>query len=218
MLYYIDGYNIIFRTLTAGDTLKDRRDLLIKEISDKTELLKLNTVLVFDSQHQSTEATRNHFKNLEIHYTNEGETADDYIVNQIKNAPDKKTITVVTSDLKLAWRIRRENALTLTAEEYLNSLRRRYKNKCEQIREELAAPPPQKIELPKLIPEPTQPKKEFKPKQEANVEYYLEKFGAEEKEQEGKKEGGKRKGGKLNPSPEVKKYESDFDRWLREFQ
>lgn len=213
MLYYIDGYNLIFRTLTAGDTLKDRRDLLIKELSDKTELLKLNTVLVFDSQYQSTEATRNHYKNLEIHYSNEGETADDYIVSQIKRAADRKSITVVTSDLKLAWRVRRENALTLTAEEYLSSIRRRFKNKCEQIRQELAVPPPQKIQLPKLIQEPIKPQKEFKPRQEADVEYYLEKFGGKEE-----KEGEKDVGQKLNKDSNVKKYESDFDRWLREFE
>ena len=210
MLYYIDGYNLIFRTLTAGDTLKDRRDGLIHEISNKTELLKLDSVLVFDSQHQHTEATRNHYKNLEIHYTNEGETADDYIVNQIKMTAEKKNITVVTSDLRLAWRVRRENALTLTAEEFLSSIRRRYKNKCEQIRQELAAPPPQKIQLPKLLPEPNQPKKtEFKPKQEANMEYYLEKFGPGDTQD--LKHTSERKG------KQEKKYESDFDRWLREF-
>ncbi len=205
MLYYIDGYNLIFRILTAGDTLKHRRDALIKELSDKTELLKLNTILVFDSQHVSTEATRNHYKNLEIHYTNEGETADDYIICQLKMASERKGITVVTSDLRLAWRVRRENALTLTSEEYLTSISRRYKNKIEQIRQELEAAPPEKTQLPKLLPErhrKTKLKNEFKPNQEANVEYYLEKFGSKEEPE----------------TPSTKKYESDFDRWLREFE
>jgi hypothetical protein len=219
MHYYIDGYNLIFRVLKAKDSLRDRRTTLITELSNKIELLKLHTTLVFDSQYQSTEATRHHHKNLEIYYTDEGETADDYIIKSlkaIKQSPNKRNVTVVTSDLHLAWRARRENALTMSIDEYLDWINRRHRNKAAQIREELEAPPPpEKIELPKLIPEPFQKtKKKTTPIRKSDFDYYLEQFGGESDVKSDVGEGPTLK--KLEEPPK-EKYETDFERWLREF-
>jgi predicted RNA-binding protein with PIN domain len=218
MHYYVDGYNLIFRVLKAKDSLKSKRSTLITDLSNKIDLLKLHTTLVFDSQYQHTEATRHHHKNLEIYYTDEGETADDYIIKCLKanQYASKRQITVVTSDLHLAWRARRENALTMLIDEYLDWIARRHRNKISEIRKELEAPPsPSKIELPKLIPEPVKKKSEdaldVRPH---DFDYYLEQFGgvvvSEEEE---------RVQPKLNElvEPKKEKHESDFDRWLREF-
>ena len=50
--------------------------------------------------------TRSHYDELEILFTAEGETADEYIIDEIKNHPHPQQETVVTSDKKLAWHVR----------------------------------------------------------------------------------------------------------------
>lgn len=218
MLYYVDGYNLIFRTLSAGESLRHRRETLIADIHPKIELLKLETVLVFDSQYQNSEATRHHFKDLEIYYTDEGETADDYIVKAVKRHPNRKEVTVVTSDLRLAWRVRREHALTMSAEDYLQWLQRRYRNKVEQVRLELSKEIVTKIPLPKLLPEPNaKPKKETLKLRQSDMEFYMEQFGGTKEEGEVGEDKKKLDKRILKEKPFKHNDESDFERWLREF-
>jgi hypothetical protein len=199
MHYYVDGYNLIFRTLAAGESLQQRRELLISELNTKIELLKLLTTVVFDSHYQKNEATLHHYRSLEIIYTNEKETADDYIIKALKHESNKKRVTVVTSDQHLAWRARREGANTESAEEYLAWLQRRYRNKVQHARKEAEPPPIQKISLPKLLPDPNE--KTIEVKIQSEFDFYMEQFGGFDNK-------------KVEPQTP---YESDFDRWLREF-
>lgn len=219
MHYYVDGYNLIFRTLSQGESLQQRRERLVAELSEKGEWLKLSITLVFDSQYQKSDSTRHHFKTVEIYYTDEHVTADDYIIRVLKNHTSKERLTVVTSDLHLAWRARREGAVTLSCEEFIEMIKRRHKNKIQHVKKELNVPHVQKLDLPKLLSEPQPKKKKTIIPKRKSMEYYLEKFGgSEDKERETK--------GQKSISPSLSKeysdpsppqYESDFDRWLREF-
>lgn len=223
MHYYVDGYNLIFRTLSGGESLQQRRERLISELNEKSEWLKLSITLVFDSQYQKSDSTRHHYKTLEIYYTDEKETADDYIIRVLKQHTEKEQLTVVTSDQLLAWRARREGAITLSSEEFIGMLKRRAKNKFDHVKRELRAPPVQKVDLPELLPEPLPKKKRGVVIRQKADEYYLEKFEAfEEGESEVKDSEEKKSTLKAHPKKEVKpakqkKYESDHDRWLREF-
>lgn len=222
MHYYVDGYNLIFRTLVSGESLQNRRERLIADLSDKIELLKLDTTLVFDSQYQSTEATRHHYKNMEIYYTDKAETADDYIIKSVKNSTRKNQLTVITSDLQLAWRVRREGALTMLVEEYLDWLQRRFRNKVHQLRESLKAPPPaEKSVLPKLLPEPQKiQKKTVTVERKTDIDFYMEQFGGVDNEEVSAHDPKKDPHEKpvLSKDNPPMNYESDFDRWLREFE
>ncbi len=103
---------------------------------------------------------------LEIFFTGQGVTADDYILHQLKHIEHPRQHTVVTSDKKLAWQSRRKGAHTVTIEEFLKLLNNRFKNKLKRTRQTPA---------PKLISAPTPlPLAESK-KKEGN-DYYLEHF------------------------------------------
>ena len=209
MHYYVDGYNLIFRTLAAGESLQQRREILISELNAKAERLNLSITVVFDSHYQKNEATLHHYRSLEIIYTNEKETADDYIIKALKHQTNIRQVTVVTSDQHLAWRARREGAQTETAEQYLSSLQKRYRNRVQQEKRESSAPPIQKINLPKLLADPKE--KSTETKIQSDFDNKEENPQTPAKGAENKYFYPKQK--TLNPQ----QYESDYDRWLREF-
>ncbi|MBA3815617.1 MAG: NYN domain-containing protein [Parachlamydiaceae bacterium] len=141
MHYFIDGYNLMFRVSRAEGVLQKRREEIIQDLEVKINALDLNVTLVFDSQYQNSESSRSHILRLEVLFTNVGETADEFILQALKEDTRPNLQTVVTCDKKLAWLARRRHAHTETVEEFISFLNRRYKNKLQ----------PKKIPL-KLIP------------------------------------------------------------------
>jgi predicted RNA-binding protein with PIN domain len=127
MHYIVDGYNLIFRLLYSSSPLQEQRAKIIKDISEKAKLLKLNITIVFDSSFQTGESTRTHINDVEIIYTAQYESADDFIINLLKHKD--KNNTVITSDQRLAWRARRQNAHSETVEDFIRWLNKRYQNK-----------------------------------------------------------------------------------------
>lgn len=210
MLYIIDGYNLMFKVLRAGDDLQKQRVAIIKDLNAKVQLLGIDALLVFDAQYKYGEAQRTHYNYLEIHFTAQGEIADDYILKYVKSSLDPAKITVVTSDKKLSWLSRRRGAKAETVDEFLGLLNRRYRNKIKQLNE------PQ----PEVLPPPEQPQKLQKPKlkdtPEQCFDYYLTQFEKELLDQGIKSESSPKKKKKLS-KPEPKDYLSDQERWLREF-
>lgn len=176
MHYYIDGYNLMFRIVRAGDDLTAQRELLIRDLSQKISFLEIDATIVFDSQYQVGESTRSHSEALTIYFTEQGQTADDFILEEIRSSPNPLEEVVVTSDKRLAWRFRRKLGKSETVEEFIKWLNKRYKNKIRQIREEKKHPP-QAVEKP--------PEKKVRRLPQKNVsvdqcfEYYLELFEKE---------------------------------------
>lgn len=132
MHYYIDGYNLLFRVLRAGDDLKTQREEILQDLEIKVNLLELDVSIVFDSQYQISESTRSHRHRLEILFTETGQTADEYILQALKESKAPSQHIVVTSDKKLAWLSRRRFAKTESVEEFISWLNKRYKNRLKQ--------------------------------------------------------------------------------------
>ncbi|HEY4832659.1 MAG TPA: NYN domain-containing protein [Waddliaceae bacterium] len=132
MHYFIDGYNLMFRRLRAGTDLKTQRTYIIKELDESTSILQLDITLVFDAQYQCGIGSRSHFHCLEICFTDEGETADEYILKALKRMAKPQQETVVTSDKKLASHTRRYSAKTETVEKFMSWLTKRRQNKERQ--------------------------------------------------------------------------------------
>lgn len=200
MHYYIDGYNLMFRVVRAGDDLQSQRIKIIKDLNAKVHLLQIEATIVFDAQYQLGETSRTHFKDLEIFFTAEGETADEYILRHIKGVSHPENCTVVTSDKRLAWAVRRRLAKTESVEEFLGWLNKRFFNKIRHLKEKEELKPPKALHLPK---KPVKRKKEIKEDPEDRLHYYLKIF--EEKMGELKVE-------------EPKKRLSDYERWLKAFE
>lgn len=166
MHYIIDGYNLMFRVVRAGDDLQATRRLVIETLDDKLSLLNIHATLVFDAHYQPGDSVRNHFGSLEIIFSAENETADQWILHTVKLSSKPSSITVVTSDKKLAWGARMKLAKTLSVEEFLQTVRVRCRNKAKRSREPAREPIPPKISgpAPDSVPAP------------GSFDYYLEHF------------------------------------------
>jgi predicted RNA-binding protein with PIN domain len=130
MHYFIDGYNMLFRLMHVKKTLQVQREQIIKDLNEKASLLRLDFTVVFDAAfYTESNPTRGHFNALEIIFTSAGETADEYILNEIQHMRTPKEHTVVTSDKQLARRIRYCSAHTKSVEEFIRWLNRIYQAK-----------------------------------------------------------------------------------------
>lgn len=224
MHYFIDGYNLMFRVSRAGGDLQKQRQQIIQDLETKVNALNLNVSLVFDAQYQNSEASRSHIQGLEILFTNAGETADEFILQALKEDTKPHLITVVTSDKKLAWLARRRHANTETVEEFINLLNRRYKNKLTPKKSSRALIQPAK---PKKKSVEVQPPIKSSP--EECFDFYLNQFeksyAALAEEKHAKKEAKKSQAKPLSPHKKKSKKPSApvddeisiMQRWLTAF-
>jgi predicted RNA-binding protein with PIN domain len=216
MHYYIDGYNMLFRLMYARpDDLQMRREKIIQELNKKVALIKIDVSIVFDATFQEGDRSRSHFQSLEILFTAQGETADEFILDELKNSRHPQQEIIVTSDKKLAWHARHSLAQTKSVESFYAWLNAAYKNKLNQKSVTLT---PAKPVAPLILP-PT-PSSEI-----ANCSSYYEHiFEARFQENIQKEESHKKKSAKP-PARRPKKIKppeiqapSEMERWLKAFE
>lgn len=222
MHYYIDGYNLIFRSFGDSKDLKVRRQHFIEKINDRVEGINLTITIVFDSQYQGGEGTRAHFYNLEIVFTEKNETADELILKIVKSKENPQDVVVVTSDKQLALSVRRHAAKVETGEHFLKWLESKKikKEKAPEIQ-------PSKVKKSKIQKEIEQ-KHKLAAKPEECFEYYLEHFGKENEKillseakkvtKKSKKEKAAIVKSKKPAKSSGEKGISDMERWLRLFE
>lgn len=218
MHYWIDGYNLLFFQYGHHEKLEELRAQLIEDFSHHVDLLGLHATLVFDSMYHPGERTRSHRGCLEIVFTDEGETADEYILSEVEKS-DVHHTTVVSSDKLLSWRVRRLGAFTESVPTFLSWLKRRYKNKLHSPPSDPTAPLP-----------PVKAKKQHPPSPSSKADsqeclaYYQEIFQKKSLSEPAipflKKEPQrpKMKRRKKPQKEEVLPAQSPFDRWLNIFE
>lgn len=136
MHYWIDGYNLLFR-LQHGHPdpdLQHAREWILEELNQKISVSQIEISIVFDATWQKGESSHSHLGALEIFFTGQGETADQYILDQLLHLTNLKQETVVTSDKGLAYQVRNHGAHTQSVEAFMLWLNRLYKNKLQQRR------------------------------------------------------------------------------------
>jgi uncharacterized protein len=128
--YFIDGYNLLFRFFKKNSSLeKQRLDILIA-FNEIAVTQNLNLTFVFDaSLRKERESSRGHFGNLEIIYTADNESADEYILRAVNEMRDPSTEVVVTSDRELATRCHHLGAQTQSIEKFLSFLKKKKRRK-----------------------------------------------------------------------------------------
>ena len=222
MHYFIDGYNLIFRMMRPVDKLQVNREFVIKDLNKKIKTIDLDVTLVFDSQYQHGEESRSHFNHLEIVFTAQGETADDFILSELKRAKEPSQHIVVTSDKRLALRAR-HYAKTEDVKEFVAWLDKRYQNK---LREQKPNTEKQEVKA-KTKPASSSPRKPAADvKTEECFEYYLMHFEQslasilqqkkENKEKTAKKPSTKKR--LARKKEDEKNSISDMERWLKIFE
>jgi hypothetical protein len=197
MHYYLDGYNMMFRILRATEDFQSQRERIISDLSTKMQVLGLDVTVVFDAKYQKGEMSRFRTRSLEILYTAEGETADEYILNELKAESKPSEHTVVTSDKQLAYLAKLCHSHAETVEHFIAWLNRRYKNKLRRPVTEAkkhVPPTPIQAKAPAALPP------------EQCYDYYLGVFEQRLKEQS------------IKSKSEPKEILSDMQRWLRAFE
>lgn len=210
MHYFIDGYNLMFRLSMMKETLQAEREQFIADLYAKIQVARLDVTIVFDAQYSEGLGSRSHLDCLEICFTDEGETADDYIINELGSTPNPREEIVVTSDNNLAWRARRMHAKTEQVEEFMRWLDHRYRKKKKDLPNDYVIKEPPKIQLPEEVT-PPQTQEELK----ASESYYLKAFEKKFKELEPKRNLPYPKNKSSKPKEEI---ESDTERWQRLFE
>ena len=114
MLYLIDGYNLFFRS-PPGPTFEQKREALIEKLIQISKDYSIQITVVFDGKIEDLPAPIPHWhKGISLVYTANGQSADDYILEEVHLARTPATITVVSSDEKLSKQCRLEGSKSLS--------------------------------------------------------------------------------------------------------
>jgi predicted RNA-binding protein with PIN domain len=227
MQYLVDGYNLLFRLSQETEEFQKRREELIDKLVNQVESLQLPISIIFDSAYQEGDVTRTHRGQLEIIFTSQGETADDYILDLLKRSKGNK-YTVFTSDKRLAWRARSLEAKTESIEHFLSWIGRQIHNKTN--------PKIKKTEIKRPLLKPVQKKIAPAPTDSATdlTEHYQKQFverfhllmeeadAAQELKREARRPVKKGSPKKAKPPKKIEVDElpplSDYQRWLDLFE
>ena len=126
--YFIDGYNLLFRVHGKPRSLQQKRNELIHLINQEATLFNLNITLVFDGAHMdATDLVRGHFNAIEIVYTRQKQTADEYILDELHHKTNPAIEVVITSDNQLASACKSMGAKTESIESFLSFLSNKHK-------------------------------------------------------------------------------------------
>ncbi len=140
MHYFIDGYNLLFRFPYDEDNLQNQRNAIIQDLNQKISMVKINVSIVFDAGFYTGDRTKMHYNYVEILFTAKGETADEYILDEIKNHSHPQQQIVITSDKTLAKLVRSYSARTESVEEFMLWLNQAYKNKMRRLKKTTQIP------------------------------------------------------------------------------
>src|SRR5690554_5778758 len=100
---FVDGYNVInswerFKEL-KNINLEEPRNELIDILTEYKHYSGIEIILVFDAHLvKGNSGTKENYKGLEIVYTKENETADQYIEKKLDEIGRTKRVRVATSD------------------------------------------------------------------------------------------------------------------------
>lgn len=220
MHYYVDGYNLLFRSSSGVTELRKQRDMIISELVDQVVLLQLDITLVFDSS-RIGESTRGHFGPLEVVYTALGDSADTYIIDELQSLRERCQETVVTSDKTLAEHARRLGAKAMSIESFLLWIRARSRNKRRKKAPILRDLPTRSAAIQKAVPLPPRTQEEaYLLIFEQRLEEIAKSEAAEVKSLENPKSRSRTKKPALRHKPQARKEEpeSDKERWQRIFE
>lgn len=122
----IDGYNLLFAQKDEVTNLESDRTTLLELIgkynSKKGAAIKLvfdvkNNVFAFDSK------TKTERGKIGVIFSPKGTSADDYIIELVRDSENKGGIIVVSSDRKIISAIKKMGAQTISSPEFLIQLR-----------------------------------------------------------------------------------------------
>lgn len=143
-MYYIDGYNLLFRLTHSHQTLRTRKSTELKVdntlLNQRQALIRLlqtyqvKGLLIFDGKHRlDEESGRSYPSPLEVIYTPKGQTADQYILETLLFVSNPASITVVSDDRHLIQSARSLGAKTQSPAPFLHRLQKKRPKKPDPV-------------------------------------------------------------------------------------
>lgn len=81
MHYFIDGYNLLFKTLGSLKDLQTKRQKVIALLEENLSILGLPCTIVFDRAHlRGEESGFQYLEALQVVFSPKGQSADEYII------------------------------------------------------------------------------------------------------------------------------------------
>lgn len=114
--YLLDGYNVLYALpeMPAG-SWEEKRDALLRQIAREKPHGNNQVTVIFDSREGPGNQSR--LGDLLVVYTS-GETADDWISQQVRSAVNPRTLVVVSDDQGLRRMVRGTGAKWLSTREF----------------------------------------------------------------------------------------------------
>lgn len=111
MTILVDGYNLLFKLKIKAKTLELSRNRVTFLLNTIAQERNLNLILIFDGkQEKGLGFSKKQVGVIEIIYTADGETADDYILDYIERNSNPAQFLVITTDRDLSIKVRRLGA------------------------------------------------------------------------------------------------------------
>lgn len=131
MYYLIDGYNLIFSLIESKESLQTMRQKLIHTLQKKFAKRKVSGMLVFDGSHRREEESGLSYPSpLIVAYAPKGQSADEYIVEQIEGSRHPKQMIVVTNDRGLARHAKSYGSKVMGNDEFISWINKKKKKKA----------------------------------------------------------------------------------------
>jgi len=118
MAYIVDGNNVMGQTPGwHRDKVKARRRLL-EQLADFAKAKKARLTVVFDGAPDQMVPEGSAFRGVKVLYADRGSDADTRIERLVESSPNKRGLTVVTSDRRLASAVRSSGATVIRSGEF----------------------------------------------------------------------------------------------------
>lgn len=134
----VDGYNMIhsWKELkeVADENIEASRHKLLEILSNYQGLTGKNILVVFDAYRVKGIIRKEKIKYLEVVYTKEGETADQYIERYIRESNKDTRVRVATSDGTEQVIVRGSGGLIISASDFREEVIRVYEEAMEDFR------------------------------------------------------------------------------------
>jgi predicted RNA-binding protein with PIN domain len=105
-MYLIDGNNVIGQRAGWHRDKPGSRRRLLDDLARLVRIRKLRLAVVFDGAPDDSFPDGSVYHGVKVFYARKGSDADARIIEMVETAKDRKGLTVVTSDRKLATQVR----------------------------------------------------------------------------------------------------------------
>ena len=105
-MYLIDGNNVMGQRVGWHRDKPAARRLLLEQLARFVKLKKVRVSVVFDGAPESGFPDGSSFQGVKVFYSKQGSDADSRIIEFVEGERNRKNMTVITSDGKLASRVR----------------------------------------------------------------------------------------------------------------